>query len=127
MFAYGGMLLMDQHHPSTICCMCGDVGFHDQLFLCTRCLARYQHSYCSNYYGEPEASGVCDWCLSEERGRDYKLHCRKMARKEARISVSGHEVKQEDEYAHDKKKNGGAMSSTRSNNRRYKLLKDVLC
>ncbi|OVA11813.1 hypothetical protein BVC80_633g4 [Macleaya cordata] len=58
---------------STVCCMCGDIGFSDKLFRCTKCCHRFQHSYCSNYYDESTvtsgaAAGLfCDWCLSEEK------------------------------------------------------------
>ena len=30
---------------TTVCSMCGDVGFPDKLFRCARCRRRYQHSY----------------------------------------------------------------------------------
>lgn len=29
----------------TVCCMCGDVGFPDKLFRCSKCRNRSQHSY----------------------------------------------------------------------------------
>ncbi|KAL7158462.1 hypothetical protein ABFS83_02G144900 [Erythranthe nasuta] len=52
----------------TVCCMCGDVGFPDKLFRCSKCRNRFQHSYCSNYYSECRgAIEVCDWCQCEER------------------------------------------------------------
>ncbi|KAL9252747.1 hypothetical protein AKJ16_DCAP02252 [Drosera capensis] len=58
-------------NDQTVCCMCGDVGFPDKLFHCTSCKWRFQHSYCSNYYGESSDrfTDVCDWCQSEERRR----------------------------------------------------------
>lgn len=34
-------------HPS-VCCMCGDVGFPEKLFHCTKCRSRFQHSYTSS-------------------------------------------------------------------------------
>jgi hypothetical protein len=30
---------------TTVCSMCGDVGFPDKLFRCARCRRRFQHSY----------------------------------------------------------------------------------
>jgi uncharacterized paraquat-inducible protein A len=30
---------------TTVCSMCGDVGFSDKLFRCARCRSRFQHSY----------------------------------------------------------------------------------
>ncbi|XP_020570716.1 uncharacterized protein LOC110017901 [Phalaenopsis equestris] len=57
-----------------VCCMCGDIGFSDKLFQCLRCLYRFQHSYCSNYYREEssteQTAGLCDWCRSEEHRAD---------------------------------------------------------
>lgn len=32
-----------------VCCMCGDVGFFDKLFHCSKCLNRFQHSYVFTY------------------------------------------------------------------------------
>ncbi|XP_058744630.1 uncharacterized protein LOC131617341 isoform X1 [Vicia villosa] len=48
------------------CCMCGDLGFSDQLFHCKICQFRSQHRYCSNLYPRTEFSGTCNWCLSQE-------------------------------------------------------------
>nr|CAB3485337.1 unnamed protein product [Digitaria exilis] len=72
---------------ATVCSMCGDVGFLEKLFRCARCRHRFQHSYCTNYYGDgapasagsdtyctnyygdgaPASAGsdTCDWCLSD--------------------------------------------------------------
>lgn len=33
-----------------VCCMCGDVGFFDKLFHCSKCLNRFQHSYVLTYF-----------------------------------------------------------------------------
>ncbi|KAL2317651.1 hypothetical protein Fmac_031527 [Flemingia macrophylla] len=51
-------------HPNTECCMCGDLGFSDQLFQCKVCQFRSQHRYCSNLYPKPDSLGTCNWCLS---------------------------------------------------------------
>ncbi|XP_058745200.1 uncharacterized protein LOC131617948 [Vicia villosa] len=48
-----------------VCCMCGDVGFTDKLFRCNKCRHRFQHSYCSNLYGEQSEIEECDWCQSK--------------------------------------------------------------
>ncbi|XP_042049063.1 uncharacterized protein LOC121794790 [Salvia splendens] len=51
-----------------VCSMCGDVGFPDKLFHCSKCRNRFQHFYCSNYYSEyAEPIEICDWCQCEER------------------------------------------------------------
>ncbi|KAL5216654.1 hypothetical protein ABZP36_008055 [Zizania latifolia] len=58
---------------ATVCSMCGDVGFPDKLFQCARCRYRFQHSYCTNYYGDgaPASAGsdMCDWCLRDVAGK----------------------------------------------------------
>ncbi|RHN38570.1 putative chromatin regulator PHD family [Medicago truncatula] len=48
-----------------VCCMCGDVGFTHKLFRCNKCHHRFQHSYCTNFYGELSEIEQCDWCQSE--------------------------------------------------------------
>nr|ABK25278.1 unknown [Picea sitchensis] len=47
------------------CCMCGDVGFAEHLFQCSKCRFRLQHKYCSRgyFYGDPIE--LCDWCFVE--------------------------------------------------------------
>ncbi|GAB2271023.1 hypothetical protein Dimus_005875 [Dionaea muscipula] len=142
-------------HDQTVCCMCGDVGFPDKLFHCTRCRWRFQHSYCSNYYGESSDDRfieVCDWCQSEERRRNTLKHggsSKKTAMAAAvqgisdpRSEYSGVRIKLQN---HDKEESGGSRSSSgekgrnsggsggagvpspRTGTRRYKLLKDVMC
>ncbi|KAE8799785.1 hypothetical protein D1007_24881 [Hordeum vulgare] len=115
---------------ATVCSMCGDIGFPDKLFRCARCRYRFQHSYCTNYYGDgaPASAGadMCDWCLGEVSGK---------ARKSA--STSG---KQHATGSHDSATTGSSgrtnkggdqeterRGSTKVGGRRYKLLKDVLC
>ncbi|KAK7301130.1 hypothetical protein RJT34_11991 [Clitoria ternatea] len=51
--------------PKTECCMCGDLGFSDQLFQCKVCQFRSQHRYCSNLYPKPDSLRTCNWCLSQ--------------------------------------------------------------
>ncbi|XP_045799427.1 uncharacterized protein LOC123893690 [Trifolium pratense] len=55
-----------EQQPKTECCMCGDLGFSDQLFQCKICQFRSQHRYCSNLYPKTEFFGTCNWCLSPE-------------------------------------------------------------
>ncbi|KAG6437811.1 hypothetical protein SASPL_102741 [Salvia splendens] len=82
-----------------VCCLCGDVGFSDKLFRCSDCGHRFQHWYCSNYYGEyGESNQVCDWCQCDKR--------RSVGKKGGRPAG--------------KSAGKGAI-------RRYKLLKDVMC
>ncbi|GJN21753.1 hypothetical protein PR202_gb09266 [Eleusine coracana subsp. coracana] len=112
--------------------MCGDVGFSDKLFRCSRCRSRFQHSYCTNYYGDagPAEAGVCDWCLSDgvlvggnkKIRQQYSLlptssGCSKLQQQQhtgfGKGSTAG-------------KVTGGVQEGGRRA-RRYKLLKDVLC
>ncbi|XP_072988304.1 uncharacterized protein [Typha latifolia] len=115
---------------NTVCAMCGDIGFPEKLFQCIRCHYRFQHSYCTNYYGDERSdttAGVCDWCLSEERsgGKQHGGQTKKSANKE----ISGDKSKQSSdrEESGSRGKSGGASSSSKASSRRYKLLKDVLC
>ncbi|GAB4861942.1 hypothetical protein Ancab_037197 [Ancistrocladus abbreviatus] len=130
-------------HQSTVCCMCGDVGFSDKLFHCTRCRFRFQHSYCSNYY--TESSGrvveVCDWCRSEERSLKQAGSTKKStvaaSGGQSRSVYSGERIKQHDRVAEGSgsgsgggksgKNSSSSLPSPRQNTRRYKLLKDVMC
>ncbi|KAL1546495.1 hypothetical protein AAHA92_23084 [Salvia divinorum] len=94
-----------------VCCLCGDVGFSDKLFRCSDCRHRFQHSYCSNYYGEyGESNQVCDWC-----------QCEKRRSAGARPGFSGKKGGRPEGKA------AGKSSSPRHAIRRYKLLKDVMC
>ncbi|KAL7125910.1 hypothetical protein ABFS83_14G148200 [Erythranthe nasuta] len=109
----------------TVCCLCGDVGFSDKLFRCSKCLTRFQHSYCSNYncreYAEPAVLQVCDWCRCDER--DYNISLSKNNNNsDIRSAYSGERIKQ-----HTPEKSTGKIPSPRPSARRYKLLKDVMC
>ncbi|XP_057809189.1 uncharacterized protein LOC131023662 [Salvia miltiorrhiza] len=125
----------------TVCCMCGDVGFPDKLFRCSKCRNRFQHSYCSNYYSEyAEPIEICDWCQCEERNPSSSSSSRHgnstptAARNnkhanEARSAYSGDKIKQQrsEEGGSAAEKAAGKTSSPRPSPRRYKLLKDVMC
>ncbi|XP_019161027.1 PREDICTED: uncharacterized protein LOC109157631 [Ipomoea nil] len=131
-------------HYQTVCAMCGDVGFPEKLFRCSKCHRRFQHSYCSNYYYYSEQSDpvqVCDWCQSEQRswkhgggggGPSRRLTGRSDSGTN-RSQYSGDKIKQHDreegmEKSPGKNPAGGAASSLpRTPTRRYKLLKDVMC
>ncbi|XP_031124415.1 uncharacterized protein LOC116027125 [Ipomoea triloba] len=52
------------------CCMCGDHGLSLELFRCKLCQFRSQHRYCSNLYPKAESYGVCNWCLTVEKGEE---------------------------------------------------------
>ncbi|WVZ86647.1 hypothetical protein U9M48_033398 [Paspalum notatum var. saurae] len=132
---------------TTVCSMCGDVGFPEKLFRCARCRHRFQHSYCTNYYGDaaPASAGsdMCDWCLSDVAG---------IGNKQARWSSSSAAGKQHATGSHESSSTtssggsgggrggkagggdqaeaaaaAGRRATTRAAGRRYKLLKDVLC
>ncbi|XP_030472696.1 uncharacterized protein LOC115690489 [Syzygium oleosum] len=120
-----------------VCCMCGDVGFPDKLFRCSKCRNRFQHSYCSSYYGEASEPIVqCDWCQSEQRStRSNGGSSRRSGAANVNAGVPKSEysgdriIKQHDREdgtapaAADKGKNPSPRTATR----RYKLLKDVMC
>ncbi|CAI9786028.1 unnamed protein product [Fraxinus pennsylvanica] len=115
----------------TVCCMCGDVGFSDKLFRCSKCRHRFQHLYCSNYYSElSEPIQVCDWCQSE--GKSSK-HGGSSSRKSMQVNndsrSTGNKNKQQDHEEGSEKaaKNPSSTSSPRPTTRKYKLLKDVIC
>ncbi|KAJ3680595.1 hypothetical protein LUZ60_016873 [Juncus effusus] len=110
---------------STLCAMCGDIGFQDKLFQCNRCYFRFQHSYCTNYYNDktPETANVCDWCLTEERNNQKPAIQNKK-------TVSSEKIKQSGEVrvkATSASSSASASVSPKPAGRRYKLLKDVLC
>ncbi|KAG6547640.1 hypothetical protein Mapa_011089 [Marchantia paleacea] len=46
------------------CSTCGDTGFQTELFRCTKCSVRLQHTYCSNSYNPRKRwfIGLCNWC-----------------------------------------------------------------
>ncbi|CAO2039964.1 unnamed protein product [Urochloa humidicola] len=127
---------------TTVCSMCGDVGFPDKLFRCARCRRRFQHSYCTNYYGDAapaEAGGVCDWCLSEDAGggggggkkRPYNSSAAGCSKQQQ--AAQGRSEQQQQAFPPisgcgkgEGKVTGGEHEGGRRA-RRYKLLKDVLC
>ncbi|KAK3154818.1 hypothetical protein QOZ80_2BG0195450 [Eleusine coracana subsp. coracana] len=132
----------------TVCSMCGDVGFSDKLFRCSRCRSRFQHSYCTNYYGDagPAEAGVCDWCLSDgvlvggnkKIRQQYSLlptssGCSKLQQQQQQ-AAEGSRTEQQPfrsstgfgKGSTAGKVTGGVQEGGRRA-RRYKLLKDVLC
>nr|GMD62100.1 Zinc finger, FYVE/PHD-type [Ipomoea batatas] len=124
----------------TVCSMCGDVGFPDKLFRCSKCHHRFQHSYCSSNYSEfSEPIQVCDWCQSEQRSSRHGGSSRKSAAAGGdsgtkRSEYSGDKIKQHDHHdgCSERRppppaKNPGGAPSPRPTTRRYKLLKDVMC
>ncbi|CAL9092996.1 unnamed protein product [Musa textilis] len=118
----------------TVCSMCGDIGFADQLFQCIRCRSRFQHSYCTSYYEEErsETVRVCDWCLREERdGAKRRGIHRKKVTGGCTSETSSDKAEQRRDGEESRrgrgKSGGGAAAASRPTARRYKLLKDVLC
>ncbi|PWA49222.1 hypothetical protein CTI12_AA483330 [Artemisia annua] len=121
-----------------VCCMCGDVGFPDQIFQCINCQHRFQHSYCSNYYIESsEPPEICDWCQSEmtrtttkHSGSSKKLRSKSNAGVSNRSEYAGDKIKKHDrEEGSDQKvkSSSSGAPSPKTSTRRYKLLKDVMC
>ncbi|CAL5020503.1 unnamed protein product [Urochloa decumbens] len=129
---------------TTVCSMCGDVGFPDKLFRCARCRRRFQHSYCTNYYGDAApaeaGAGVCDWCLSDDAGgggkkRPYSSSSSAAAAGCSNSRQQAAQGRSEQQQAFPPisgwgkgagKVTGGEHEGGRRA-RRYKLLKDVMC
>ncbi|RLM75254.1 uncharacterized protein C2845_PM15G16850 [Panicum miliaceum] len=129
---------------ATVCSMCGDVGFPEKLFRCARCRHRFQHSYCTNYYGDgaPASAGsdTCDWCLSDVAAGKARWSPSSAAGKLQHAAGSSQESssttssgggrgsKQPGGGEHQQAEAAGRRATTtRAAGRRYKLLKDVLC
>ncbi|XP_062216649.1 uncharacterized protein LOC133916809 isoform X2 [Phragmites australis] len=49
--------------PGAVCCICGDRGLLPELFRCSACSVRSQHTYCTERYPKVESYGACNWCL----------------------------------------------------------------
>ncbi|CAN6235841.1 unnamed protein product [Urochloa humidicola] len=135
---------------ATVCSMCGDVGFPEKLFRCARCRHRFQHSYCTNYYGDgaPALAGsdTCDWCLSDvsagkarwssssssAAGKQHATGSQESSSTTSSGGGSGRGGKQASGDHHHQQQQqaeaaGRRATATRAAGRRYKLLKDVLC
>ncbi|XP_052193989.1 uncharacterized protein LOC127802305 isoform X2 [Diospyros lotus] len=113
----------------TVCCMCGDVGFPDKLFRCSKCHNRFQHS---NYYSEfAEPIEQCDWCQSEERGSRHGSSSKKSSAAGSEAGITHRsEYSGGDRIKRPEREDGGEKGkspSPRTATRRYKLLKDVMC
>ncbi|XP_052151543.1 uncharacterized protein LOC127769922 [Oryza glaberrima] len=123
----------------TVCSMCGDVGFPDKLFQCARCRYRFQHSYCTNYYGDaapaPAGADMCDWCLSDVAGKArYSSAAGKQqgaGSQESSTTTSSSSAGRGGGGKPGAGAGAGEQESgrrgTKAAGRRYKLLKDVLC
>ncbi|KAG2567864.1 uncharacterized protein LOC120683797 [Panicum virgatum] len=125
---------------ATVCSMCGDVGFPEKLFRCARCRHRFQHSYCTSYYGDgapaSAGSGTCDWCLSDVAAGKArwsspspssaagKQHAAGSSQESSSTTSSGGGGDHQHQQAEAGRR---ATTTTRVAGRRYKLLKDVLC
>ncbi|KAJ1298460.1 hypothetical protein BS78_01G455400 [Paspalum vaginatum] len=48
---------------AAVCCMCGDLGLLPELFRCSACSVRSQHTYCTDRYPKLESYVTCNWCL----------------------------------------------------------------
>ncbi|WOH09335.1 hypothetical protein DCAR_0728792 [Daucus carota subsp. sativus] len=124
---------------TTVCCMCGDVGFSVELFRCNSCLYRFQHSYCSNnYVKSSEPTEICDWCLSEQKSSPCSAASSKASSRDVGSMII---TSKPSEYSGDSSPTKGhsgsshmrkniivsGVPSPRTVARRYKLLKDVKC
>ncbi|XP_008669056.1 uncharacterized protein [Zea mays] len=112
---------------TTVCSMCGDVGFPEKLFRCARCRHRFQHSYCTNYYGDSAPasadSDMCDWCLSVVAGKARSPAGKQNATGSQESSTTTGSGGSGRGAAG--KAEAGRRATTRPAGRRYKLLKDV--
>ncbi|KAL6633846.1 hypothetical protein ACP70R_026517 [Stipagrostis hirtigluma subsp. patula] len=119
-----------------VCSMCGDVGFPDKLFRCSSCRRRFQHTYCTNYYGDAApaeaGAGVCDWCLSDGVAGGKKRYsssasgCGKQ-QQQAEAGRGGQQGFPPNGCGKGGSKVTGGEHEGGRRARRYKLLKDVLC
>ncbi|CAN6285410.1 unnamed protein product [Urochloa humidicola] len=67
--AAGGSGSPPQQPPgAAVCCMCGDRGLVPELFRCSACAVRSQHTYCTDRYPKVESYGTCNWCLRADGG-----------------------------------------------------------
>ncbi|KAF8702381.1 hypothetical protein HU200_032756 [Digitaria exilis] len=131
---------------ATVCSMCGDVGFPEKLFRCARCHHRFQHSYCTNYYGDgaPASAGsdTCDWCLSDvgagkarwssssSAAGKQQQHASAGSQESTSTTSSGGSGRGSGKASDHQQAEAaatGRRATTRAGGRRYKLLKDVLC
>lgn len=116
----------------TVCCLCGDIGFPDKLFRCSKCHNRFQHSYCSSFYRESsQPIEECDWCQSAENSSKHGSSSKKTMGGGLvitnRSEYSGDKMNQQHEETSDHIKGKSPSPSPRTATRRYKLLKDVMC
>ncbi|WVZ55747.1 hypothetical protein U9M48_006371 [Paspalum notatum var. saurae] len=51
---------------AAVCCMCGDPGLLPELFRCSACSVRTQHTYCTERYPKLESYDTCNWCNRAE-------------------------------------------------------------
>lgn len=78
------------------CCMCGDMGFSDEIFQCKACLHRFQHKYCSCLYPKTDSYQTCDWCLRSHREANRKsLHRCTDEKKSFLIGHDQHAIKKQ--------------------------------
>ncbi|KAG2554211.1 uncharacterized protein LOC120647052 [Panicum virgatum] len=73
-----------------VCCMCGDSGLLPELFRCSACSVRSQHTYCTNRYPKVESYGTCNWCLRADRGVASTSSSPRSAGKAAARSSAAH-------------------------------------
>uniref|UniRef100_A0A0D9VHC0 PHD-type zinc finger plants domain-containing protein n=1 Tax=Leersia perrieri TaxID=77586 RepID=A0A0D9VHC0_9ORYZ len=73
---------------AAVCCMCGDNGLPRELFRCTHCRQRLQHSYCSDLYPRVAAYRRCNWCLREGARRGGSLAVKPVATKRRMSSAA---------------------------------------
>ncbi|KAK1364559.1 Late cornified envelope protein 1E [Heracleum sosnowskyi] len=124
---------------TSVCCMCGDIGFSVELFRCNNCLHRYQHSYCSNnYMKSSKPTEICDWCQSELKSSPSSSTSSKAsARNVGSIIITSKPSEYSGESSPSKSHGSNehmrknliisGVPSPRTAARRYKLLKDVKC
>ncbi|CAL5195225.1 unnamed protein product [Lathyrus oleraceus] len=111
-----------------VCCMCGDVGFTDKLFRCNNCHHRFQHSYCSNFYGELSEIYECDWCQSKGKGSvGSKKPAERVVINGGSSECPGEKILKQRREEKCSEKRKSPVPSPRQATRRYKLLKDVMC
>ncbi|PUZ42473.1 hypothetical protein GQ55_9G585600 [Panicum hallii var. hallii] len=76
--------------PGAVCCMCGDSGLLPELFRCSACSVRSQHTYCTDRYPKVESYGTCNWCLRADGGVPSTSSSPRSAGKAAARSSAAH-------------------------------------
>ncbi|XWS23956.1 hypothetical protein CRYUN_Cryun28dG0060200 [Craigia yunnanensis] len=105
------------------CCMCGDSGLTQELFLCKVCQFRSQHRYCSNLFPKAKSYRICNWCLNQKEDSKEK------SQNSSNSSASCKDNSEDDSKNKKKGDNhgtAGLKGSQRNNNLNLQLIKNPI-